>query len=81
MMNNVVTTLVRSFFFIGSSSFFQVTRTIIKAWMSLNFKKNQSQTVELTALERHKTLHRLTMGDLSSNFLFEWIILIQWETI
>ena len=76
MMDNVVTTLVPSYL-IGSSSFFQVTRTIIKAWISLNFKKNQPQTVELTALEHHKNLHRLTMGDVSSNFFFERIFLIR----
>ena len=34
LMNNVVTTLAHSFL-IGSSSFLQVTRTTIKAWMSL----------------------------------------------
>ena len=34
LINNVVTTQAPSFF-IGSSSFFQVTRTTIKAWMSL----------------------------------------------
>ena len=34
LMNNVVTTLAPSFL-IGSSSFLQVTRTTIKAWMSL----------------------------------------------
>ena len=34
LIDNVVTTLA-PLFFIGSSSFFQVTRTTIKAWMSL----------------------------------------------
>ena len=34
LIDNVVTTLAPSFF-IGSSSFFQVTRTTVKAWMSL----------------------------------------------
>ena len=52
-MDNVVTTLAPSFL-IGSSSFLQVTSTTIKAWMSLYFKKNQPQTVQLTARERHK---------------------------
>ena len=37
LMESVVTTLAPSFL-IGSFSFFQVTRTTIKAWMSLNFK-------------------------------------------
>ena len=77
-MDNVLTTLAPSFL-IGSSSFFQVTRTTIKAWMSLNFKYNQSQTVELTALECHKTicidLQCEICCDHSSTFFFEWIFL------
>ena len=51
-MDSVVTTLAPSFL-IGSS-FLQVTRINIKTWINLNFKQNQPQTVELTALERHK---------------------------
>ena len=43
-------TLVPSFL-IGFSSFLQVARKTIKAWMSLNFKQNQPRTVELTVLE------------------------------
>ena len=50
-MNNVVTTLVRSFL-IGSSSFLQVTRTTIKSWMGLKFGQVRPWTVELAALER-----------------------------
>ena len=38
-------------FSIGSSSFLQVRRTCIKAWMSLNFGKIPTQTMELAALE------------------------------
>ena len=57
---NVVTTQAPSFLN-RISSFLQVSRTAIKAWMSLNFKQNQPQTVELKVLER---LHRLTMGNL-----------------
>ena len=38
----------------GSSSFLQVTRTIIKAWTSLNLGKIPSPTTELAALERLK---------------------------
>ena len=38
-------------FIIGSSSFMQVARTAIKAWMSLNYLHNQPHTVELPALE------------------------------
>ena len=62
-MDCVVITLAPSFL-IGSSQFVQVTRTTIKTWISLNFEWNQPQTVELTAQELHKNLHRLTMGDL-----------------
>ena len=50
---NVVTTLVPSFLD-GSSSFLQITRPTIKAWMSLNFDKIPSLTSELAALERQK---------------------------
>ena len=42
---NVVSTLSPSFF-IGSSSFLQVTRTIIKAWMSWNFSSIRPRTAE-----------------------------------
>ena len=52
-MDNVVTALVL-LLLIGSSSFFQVTRTTIKTWTSLNFKYNQPQTVDLTALGHNK---------------------------
>ena len=48
-----MTTLVPSFLD-GSSPLLQVTRTTIKAWMSLNFIKIRSQTTELAALERLK---------------------------
>ena len=50
---NVVTTLVPSFLD-GSSSFLQITRPTIKAWMGLNFCKIPSLTSELAALERQK---------------------------
>ena len=46
-----MTSLVPSFFK-GSSSFLQVTRTTIKAWMGLNFGKIPSLTSALAALER-----------------------------
>ena len=46
-----MTTLVPSFLN-GSSSFMLVTRTIIKAWMSLNIGKIPLPTFELAALER-----------------------------
>ena len=48
-----MTTIVTSFLD-GSSSFLQVTRTIIKAWTSLNFGKIPSPTTELAALEHLK---------------------------
>ena len=48
-----MTTLVQSFLD-GSSLFLQVTSPTIKAWMSLNFAKIPSLTLELSALERLK---------------------------
>ena len=48
-----MTTLVPSFLD-GSSSFLQITRTAIKAWMGLNFGKIPSLTSELAALEPQK---------------------------
>ena len=50
---NLVSTLEPSFL-IGSFSFLQVTRTTIKAWMSLNFGRIPPLTWELAALERLK---------------------------
>ena len=41
-------------FLIGSSSFLQVTRTTINAWMSLNFGGIPLLTAELAALEHLK---------------------------
>ena len=38
----------------GSSSFLQVTRSVLKAWMGLNFDKISSLTSEIAALERVK---------------------------
>ena len=48
-----MTTLVPSFSN-GSSSFLQVTRSAIEAWMSLNFGKIPSLPSELAALEHVK---------------------------
>ena len=48
-----MTTLVPSFLD-GSSSFLQITRPAIKAWIGLNFCKIPSLTSELAALERQK---------------------------
>ena len=50
---NVVTTLEPSVLE-GSSSFLQISRPTIKAWMGLNFGKIPSLTSELAALERQK---------------------------
>ena len=38
----------------GSSSFLQITRPTIKAWMGLNFGRIPSLTSDLAALERQK---------------------------
>ena len=48
-----MTTLVPTFSN-GSSSFLQVTRSSMKAWMGLNFVKIPPLTLELAALERVK---------------------------
>ena len=48
-----MTTLVPSFSN-GFSSFLQVTRSALKAWMVLNLGKIPSLTSELAALERVK---------------------------
>ena len=48
-----MTTLVPSFLD-GSSSFWQITRPTIKAFMGLIFGKIPSLTSELAALERQK---------------------------
>ena len=48
-----MTTLVLTFSN-GSSSFLQVTRSAMNAWIGLNFRKIPSLTSELAALERVK---------------------------
>ena len=48
-----MTTLEPSFLD-GSSSFLQITRPTIKAWMSLNLGKIPSLTSELAPLEHQK---------------------------
>ena len=48
-----MTTLVPPFLD-GSSSFLQITRPTIKAWICLNLGKIPSLTSELAALERQK---------------------------
>ena len=52
---NVVTTLAPSFLN-GSSSFLQIRRTTIKAWMSLIFVKIPSPIMVLAPLEHLKSL-------------------------
>ena len=52
---NLVSTLEPSFL-IGSFSFLQVMRTIIKTWTSLNFGGIPLPTSELTAFKRLKNL-------------------------
>ena len=49
-------------FLIGSSSFLQVTRTTIKAWMSLNLGRIPPLTSELVALERLKKCHIILLA-------------------
>ena len=53
---------------IGSSSFLQVTRTIIKAWMSSNLGRIPPLTSELAALERLKKSYNL-VSTLAPSFL------------
>ena len=53
----------------GSSSFLHTIRTTIKAWMSLNFGKIPSLTLELAALERQKTLMNNVVTTLAPSFL------------
>ena len=60
-MNNVVTTLA-PLFFIGSSSLLHVTRSAIKALMSLKFGKIKPETAELAALQRLKHPYRIYNG-------------------
>ena len=68
-----MTTLVPSFLD-GSSSFLQITRPTIKAWMGLNFGKIPSLTSELAALSVRK-INELCC-DYSSSFIFDWIFFI-----
>ena len=65
-----MTTLVLSILN-GSSSFLHTIRTTIKAWMSMNFGKISSLTLELAALERQNVVTTLAPSFLigSSSFL------------
>ena len=62
-MDNVVAALA-STLLIGSSLFFHLTRTFIKAGMSLKFCRIRPRTYELAALEHLET------------FIFDWIFSI-----
>ena len=68
-----MTTLVASFSD-GSFAFLQVTRTIIKAWTSLNFAKMSSPTTE----HMHLSVWKLNeyCCDHSSALSFDWIFFI-----
>ena len=61
-------TLVHSFSN-GSSLYLQVTRTIIKAWIGLNFGKIPSLTSELAALEASKKSMNNVVTTLAPSFL------------
>ena len=63
-----MTTLVPSFLD-GSSSFLQITRPSIKAWMGLNFGKKPSLTSELAAFERNEKLMNYVVTTLAPSFL------------
>ena len=62
-------------FFIGSSSFLQVTRTTIISRRGLNFSQTRPLTVELAALEFLKN-HYFVLWPLSSTFNFNQIFFI-----
>ena len=68
-----MTTLVPSFLD-GSSSFLQITRPTIKAWMSLNFGKIPSLTSEKLPLSVRNINE--SCCDHSSSFIFYWIFFI-----
>ena len=57
-MYYVVSALAPSFL-VGSYSFLQVTRTVIKALMSLKISKIKRGSMELDTLEHLKNLHKL----------------------
>ena len=65
---------VASFFFIGSSSFLQVTKIATISRMSSNFGQIRPLTAELSALECLK-INILCCGH-SSIFVFQWIFFI-----
>ena len=68
MSYNLVSTLAPSFL-IGSSSFLQVTRTTIKAWMSSNLGRIPQLNLELAALEHLKKTSYNLVSTLAPSFL------------
>ena len=56
-------------FVIGTSSFLQVTSTIIKAWMSLNFGQVPSLTTVLAVIERLKKSMKNVVSTQASSLL------------
>ena len=52
-----------------TSSFLQVTRTCMKAWMSSNFSQIPTPTPELSALARLKLLYNVVVTTLAPSFL------------
>ena len=69
MGGNFVSTLAPPFL-IGSSSFLQVTRTTIKAWMSSNLGRIPPLTSELAALERLKKTSYNLVSTLGPSFFY-----------
>ena len=62
---DIVVTALASTFLIGSSSFFHLTRTNIKAWNSLKFCRIRPRTYELASLEHlENPILRLIMGEM-----------------
>ena len=59
----------------GPSSFLQVTRTTIKAWMRLIFCQIPSSATELAAFESLKKRMYNVVSTLSA-FIFNWIVII-----
>ena len=62
LMDNVVTTLAP--LFLIESSFLQVTRSTIKAWMGWKFGQIIPWTVGLAALERLKKIPKDISGEM-----------------
>ena len=61
-MGKILLATLAPSFLIGSSSFLQVTRTTIKAWMSSNLGRIPPLTSEFVALERLKKCHIILLA-------------------